>query len=220
MRDHVIGTVEAGAGAAIQLKTDTIDSEIGPIVIVTDSRALCALDFGDCEERMKELLTRRFEEIVLRQEANPLGVSEKVHAYLAGNLHALDGVAVDPGGTEFQRTVWTALRMIPVGTTRTYGQLAASIGRPTASRAVGLANSLNPVAIAIPCHRVIGSNASLTGYAGGLQRKQWLLRHEGVLLWRVIREHIPPHLDPSPGESVLILAPGGENEALDRNTRS
>jgi methylated-DNA-[protein]-cysteine S-methyltransferase len=182
MRDPVIGTVEAAAGAAIQLKTDTIDSEIGPIVIVTDSRALCALDFGDCEERMKELLTRRFEEIVLRQEANPLGVSEKVHAYLAGDLHALDGVAVDPGGTEFQQTVWTALRMIPVGTTRTYGQLAASIGRPTASRAVGLANSLNPVAIAIPCHRVIGSNASLTGYAGGLQRKHWLLRHEGVLI--------------------------------------
>lgn len=173
---------EAGAGTAIELRIDTIESEIGPIVIVTDGQALCALDFGDCEERMKELLTRRFEEIVLRREANPLGVSEKVKAYLAGELHALDGIAVDPGGTEFQQTVWSALRGIPVGTTRTYGQLAASIGRPAASRAVGLANSLNPVAIVIPCHRVIGSNASLTGYAGGLRRKQWLLRHEGVLL--------------------------------------
>jgi methylated-DNA-[protein]-cysteine S-methyltransferase len=180
MRDPMVGT--AAAGAAIDLKTDTIDSEIGPIVIVTNARALCALDFADCEERLKELLTRRFEEIVLRHEDNPLGVSERVRAYFAGELHSLEDVVVDPGGTEFQQMVWSALRRIPVGATRTYGQLAASIGRPTASRAVGLANSLNPVAIAIPCHRVIGRNASLTGYAGGLPRKQWLLRHEGVLL--------------------------------------
>ena len=166
----------------MELRTDTIDSEIGPIVIVTDARALCALDFADCEERMKELLTRRFEDLVLRHEANPFGVSEKVRAYFDGDLHALDDVAVDPGGTEFQRAVWSALRGIPIGATRTYGQLAASIGRPTASRAVGLANGCNPVAIVIPCHRVIGSNAGLTGYAGGLARKRWLLRHEGALL--------------------------------------
>ena len=166
----------------IELRTDTIDSELGPIVIVTGARALCALDFGDCEQRMKALLTRRFEDVALRREANPLGVSEKVRAYFAGDLRSLDGVAVDPGGTEFQRTVWSALRTIPVGATRTYGQLAASIGRPTATRAVGLANGRNPVAIVIPCHRVIGSNGALTGYGGGLPRKQWLLRHEGVLL--------------------------------------
>lgn len=168
--------------AAIELRTDTIDSEIGPIVIVTNDRALCALDFADCEERMKELLTRRFEELVLRHEGNPLGVSAKIQAYLAGDLHALEDIAVDPGGTEFQRTVWSSLRKIPVGATRTYGQLAASLGRPTASRAVGLANGRNPVALVIPCHRVVGSNAALTGYAGGLPRKQWLLRHEGVFL--------------------------------------
>ena len=181
MRPRPFEMVEAAAGTGIELRTDTIDSELGPIVIVTDARALCALDFGDCEERMKELLTRRFEDLVFRHEANPLGVSEKVRAYLAGDLHSLDGIVVDPGGTAFQQTVWSALREIPVGTTRTYGQLAARIGRPTASRAVGLANSLNPVAIVIPCHRVIGSNASLTGYAGGIQRKQWLLHHEGAL---------------------------------------
>ena len=159
-----------------------IDSVLGPIVVVTDARALCALDFGDCDERMKDLLTRRFEDFTLRSHANPLGVSERVRAYLAGDLHSLDDVAVDPGGTEFQRTVWSALRTRPVGATRTYGQLAASIGRPTAPRAVGLANGRNPVAIVIPCHRVIGSNAALTGYGGGLPRKQWLLRHEGALL--------------------------------------
>ncbi len=166
----------------VDLRTDTIDSELGPIVIVTDDRALCALDFGDCEGRMKDFLTRRFEDFTLQSHANPLGVSERVRAYLAGDLHSLDDVAVDPGGTEFQRTVWSALRTIPVGATRTYGQLAASIGRPAAPRAVGLANGRNPVAIVIPCHRVIGSNAALTGYGGGLPRKQWLLRHEGALL--------------------------------------
>ena len=108
-----------GIALSVELRTDTIDSELGPIVVVTDARALCALDFGDCEERMRELLARRFEDFELRHEANPLGVSEKVRAYLAGDLHSLDGVAVDPGGTEFQRTVWSALRAIPVGATRT-----------------------------------------------------------------------------------------------------
>ena len=120
---------------AVELRTDTIDSEIGPIVIVTDSRALCALDFGDCEERMKELLSRRFESFVLRHEDDPLGMSGKAGAYLAGDLHALDEITVNPGGTEFQRSVWAALREIPAGTTRTYAQLAAAIGRPTASSA-------------------------------------------------------------------------------------
>ena len=182
MRPAIQPAAEAEGGTVIVLRTDTIESEIGPIVIVTDARALCALDFADCDERMKELLTRRFEDLVLRHEANPLGVSEKVRAYLDGDLHALDDVAVEPGGTPFQRVVWSALRGIPIGATRTYGQLAAAIGRPTASRAVGLANGCNPVAIVIPCHRVIGSNAGLTGYAGGLARKRWLLRHEGALL--------------------------------------
>jgi len=167
---------------SVELRTDVIESVLGPIVVVTDAQALCALDFGDCEERMKELLARRFDDFEMRHEDNPLGVSEKVRAYFAGDLHALESVPVDPGGTEFQRTVWSALRTIPAGSTRTYGQLAASIGRPAATRAVGLANGRNPVSIVIPCHRVIGSNASLTGYGGGLPRKQWLLRHEGVLL--------------------------------------
>lgn len=171
---------ESEARATAELSIDTIDSLLGPIVIVTDDRALCALDFGDCEGRMMTLLARRFGEPVLRREANPLGVSARVRAYLGGDLHSLDGIEVRPGGTRFQQTVWSALRKIPVGTTRTYGQLASRIGRPAASRAVGLANSLNPVAIVIPCHRVIGSDASLVGYAGGLERKRWLLRHEGA----------------------------------------
>ncbi len=114
-----------------ELHTDTIDSEIGPIVIVTRPGA---------------------------------------------------HVVVDTGGTEFQRRVWAELRAIPPGSTRTYGELAARLGGPNASRAVGLANSQNPLSIVVPCHRLVGSDGSLTGYAGGLARKQWLLRHEGAIL--------------------------------------
>lgn len=168
-----------GSGA-VELWAGTIRSEIGSLVMVTDSVALCALDFGDGEERMYQLLSRRFGSFALHREDDPLRVGEKVEAYLAGDLHTLDQIKVNPGGTEFQQTVWSALREIPAGTTRTYAQLAASIGRPSASRAVGLANGRNPVAIVIPCHRLIGSDGTLTGYAGGLERKRWLLRHEGA----------------------------------------
>ena len=165
-----------------ELHTDTIDSEIGPIVIVTRPGALCAVDFVECDERMKTLLSRRFEDFALVHEDNPLGVSEKLLAYFAKDYGVLDDVVVDTGGTEFQRRVWAELRAIPPGSTRTYGELAARLGGPNASRAVGLANSQNPLSIVVPCHRLVGSDGSLTGYAGGLARKQWLLRHEGAIL--------------------------------------
>ena len=84
-------------------------------------------------------------------------------------------------GTEFQRDVWAALRTIPAGQTRTYGELAKQINRPAAVRAVGMTNGANPIGIVVPCHRVIGANGTLTGYAGGLERKRWLLEHEGAL---------------------------------------
>jgi len=165
-----------------ELHTDTIDSEIGPIVIVTRPGALCAVDFADCDERMKTLLSRRFEDFALVHEDNPLGISEKLRAYFAKDYAVLDDIVVDTGGTEFQRRVWAELRAIPPGSTRTYGELAARLGGPNASRAVGLANSQNPLSIVVPCHRLVGSDGSLTGYAGGLARKQWLLRHEGAIL--------------------------------------
>ena len=174
--------VEPAAELEVELLTDTIHSEIGSIVIVTDARTVVALDFADGETRMMELLSRRFENVVLRHEHDPLDAAGRIEAYLAGDLQALDEIKVNPGGTEFQQTVWLALRKIPAGTTRTYAQLAAAIGRPSAPRAVGFANSLNPVALVIPCHRLVGSDATLTGYAGGLERKRWLLRHEGALL--------------------------------------
>jgi methylated-DNA-[protein]-cysteine S-methyltransferase len=178
----VIRRLASAVSAELELSAETVHSEIGPIVIVTDARAVVALDFADCEERMMELLSRRFADVVLRRRHDPLGVAGSIEAYFAGDLHALDEIKVDPGGTGFQQTVWLALRQIPPGQTRTYAQLAAAIGRSSAPRAVGFANSLNPVALVIPCHRLVGSDATLTGYAGGLWRKRWLLRHEGALI--------------------------------------
>ena len=98
--------------------------------------------------------------------------------YFAGAADAFASLPVDPQGSEFQRRVWRALREIPVGAIASYGEIARKVGSPAAARAVGDANRRNPIAIAIPCHRVIGGDGSLVGYAGGLERKRWLLDHE------------------------------------------
>ena len=110
----------------------------------------------------------------------PAAIAAALDAYFAGDLNALDAVPIETGGSEFQRSVWAALRAIPAGTTTGYGRLAAQLGKPGAARAVGLANGSNPIGIVVPCHRVIGADGTLTGYAGGVARKEWLLRHEGA----------------------------------------
>jgi methylated-DNA-[protein]-cysteine S-methyltransferase len=164
----------------MKLQIDRITSPLGTITLVADEVSLCALDFADYEARMMGLLHKRYPSLELVTTINPQGFSSKVRAYLAGDYGSLDNIAINAGGTDFQQLVWEGLRTIPVGTTATYGELAAKLGKPTAARAVGMANSLNPVAIVVPCHRVIGAKAKLTGYAGGLERKRWLLQHEGV----------------------------------------
>ena len=163
-----------------ELLLDTIPSPIGNILIVVDDERMCALDFEDCEERMMKLLKRRYGPMRFKRVENPQGFSSCVKDYFAGNLESVKAILVATGGTPFQQTVWSALREIPAGQKLTYAGLAKKIGRPTAVRAVGFANSLNPIAIVLPCHRVVGSDASLTGYAGGLHRKRWLLAHEGA----------------------------------------
>ena len=160
------------------LQLDAFDSPIGTVLIVADGEHLCALDFADCEERMMKLLRRHYGSFHLVPTPDPAGFSSRVHAYFAGDYHSLDAIPVNTGGTDFQQQVWAALRTIRVGTTTTYRELAIKLGKPTAYRAVGAANALNPVGIVLPCHRVIGADASLTAYAGGLTRKQWLLQHE------------------------------------------
>ena len=161
--------------------TDEVPSAVGLIVIVARDERLVSLDFGDCRGRMLAGLAARYGLVRLTPARDPFGVSRRINAYLAGDLGAVDDILVEAGGTPFQRDVWMALRRVPAGTTVTYAQLARTVGRPAASRAVGAANGRNPVSIVIPCHRMIGSDGSLTGYGGGLHRKQWLLRHEGAI---------------------------------------
>jgi O-6-methylguanine DNA methyltransferase len=156
---------------------------VGELLLVTDAEArLRALDFADYEERMRRLLARHYGRFELVDGPAPAALVAALDAYFAGDLTALDAVPVATGGTQFQRQVWAALRQIPVGETMGYGALAARLGKPGAARAVGLANGLNPIGIVVPCHRVIGASGTLTGYAGGVERKAWLLAHEGVAL--------------------------------------
>ena len=166
----------------MKLFIDRLESPMGTIVLITNGDRLCALDFADCQQRTLNLLHKRYQSFELVDQIDPFGFSQQVRAYLAGNYASLHDLAIDPGGTDFQQLVWRALRQIPVGKTITYGDLAVKVGKPTAARAVGMANSLNPIAIVVPCHRVIGARSQLTGYAGGLVRKQWLLAHEGISL--------------------------------------
>jgi len=105
----------------------------------------------------------------------------QLDAYFAGKLKTFE-IPLQPNGTPFQQQVWQALLQIPFGKTVSYGEIAAAVKNPKASRAVGMANNKNPIPIIIPCHRVIGKNGKMTGFAGGLWRKEWLLQHEGINL--------------------------------------
>lgn len=173
----------------MKLFIDKIDSAIGQILLISDGESLCALDYVGYENRMMMLLRRRFPNFQLRDTVNPQGFSSQIRAYLAGDLGCINSIPVSLGGTSFQQQVWSALRTIPPGTVSTYGELAAKLGKPAASRAVGMTNALNPIAIVVPCHRLVAVNGALTGYAGGLKRKQWLLRHEGVPLTHSTHRH-------------------------------
>lgn len=171
------------------LQLEQFPSQLGELLVVTDGDGfLRALDFADCEARMHRLLGLHYGSYVLSAGCAPAALRTALSAYFKGDLAALRDVALKTGGTGFQRDVWTALRAIAPGTTMSYGTVARTIGRPNACRAVGLANHVNPVPIVVPCHRVIGASGALTGYAGGLARKSWLLRHEKTHAPRSRRE--------------------------------
>ncbi|MEA2746669.1 MAG: methylated-DNA-[protein]-cysteine S-methyltransferase [Myxococcales bacterium] len=162
---------------------DRVATPIGTMLVVTDREGcLRALDWQEYEARMHRLLRLHYgkDGVVLDEGRAPAAVRDALEAYFKGDLSALDTLPVATGGTAFQREVWAALRAIPAGETLSYGALAKKIARPAAVRAVGLANGANPIGVVVPCHRVIGANATLTGYAGGIERKRWLLTHEGV----------------------------------------
>lgn len=153
-----------------------IESPIGPLMLVERDEELAAIhlpphDPCDAIAARSPLLDR---------------AARQLAEYFAGERRVFD-LPLAPRGTGFQERVWRALTQIPYAATRSYGELARAIGRPAASRAVGAANGKNPIAIVVPCHRVIGANGTLTGYAGGLPAKKWLLEHE--------RRYLQPALD-------------------------
>ena len=160
-----------------------LPSPIGVMLVITDSAGvLRALDWEDHAARMHALLRRQYGPgLALGEGAAPAALRQALADYFDGALAALDALPVATAGTQFQRQVWAALRQIPAGTTESYGALAKRIGRPASVRAVGAANGANPVSLVLPCHRVIGADDTLTGYGGGLERKRWLLAHEGAL---------------------------------------
>ena len=160
------------------LTTWEFDSPIGEIVLVSAGTNMCAIDYKDCAVRMHRLMSKRFGAFRLARSFEEPTEVFRLKEYFAGDLGALETLPVDIEGTAFQNAVWQALLLIPVGTTQTYGWLAREIGRPQAVRAVGAATSRNPIALIVPCHRLVGANGKLTGYAGGLRRKEWLLAHE------------------------------------------
>ena len=168
---------------ALIFTVDTLPSPLGRMLVVSDSgQQLRALDWEDHEQRMRNGLARiyRSQPIAYTRGTAPAATRRALQRYFAGKLQAIEEISVQTGGTPFQSNVWRALRKIPAGTTLSYGRMAQRLKCPLAMRAVGFANGSNPISIVIPCHRLIGADGSLTGYGGGLERKRWLLEHEGV----------------------------------------
>ncbi|MFN8018048.1 MAG: methylated-DNA--[protein]-cysteine S-methyltransferase [Acidimicrobiales bacterium] len=145
-----------------------VASPVGDLVLLGDGRALCACLFEDDEHPVA------LGPELVRDDGAFAAPASQLAEYFAGTRTDFD-LPLAPEGTEFQQRVWAALRTIPYGATRSYGEVADQIGSPNGSRAVGLANGRNPIAIIVPCHRVIGANGTLTGYAGGMDRKRYLL---------------------------------------------
>ena len=164
------------AGAVV-IERAEIETGAGTVRVAARDGALVMAGFESRAEQERQL-ERRFPGARFVDAKDPAGAITALRRWLDGDLEAIDRLECDGGGTEFQRAVWKALREIPAGETVSYGDIARRIGRPKAFRAVGAANGSNPIAIVVPCHRVIGSDDTLTGYGGGLPRKRWLLAHE------------------------------------------
>lgn len=159
-----------------------IESPIGGVTAACVGQTLVALQFADSRRELESRLGRRFGDISPSSGRFADEAAARLRDYFAGDMRAIDSLSVDPGGTPFQERVWAQLRRIGAGQTASYRDVAKAIGAPIATRAVGAANGANPIGIVIPCHRVIGANGTLTGYGGGIDRKRWLLAHEGAVL--------------------------------------
>ena len=164
----------------VTITTTDVDTPVGPLRIAVRDETVVACGFVDRFDGLVEQVDRR--NPGARWVEGDSSAAAALRAYVAGDTTAIDHLAVDTGGTPFQQRVWGALRTIPTGTTWSYTDLATATGSTTATRAVGSANGANPVSVVVPCHRVIRADGTLGGYGGGLDRKVWLLGHEGVLL--------------------------------------
>ncbi len=162
--------------------SDRVETPIGVIAVLARDKVLLLLEFEDARDRIAQEMKKRFGDHAVEPARDPFGLSGRIRRYFDGDLTAIDGIDTDGGGTEFQRRVWEELKRIPCGTTISYGDLARRLGDSKATRAVGLANGRNPISIVVPCHRVIGADGSMTGYGGGVDRKVWLLAHEGLAI--------------------------------------
>jgi methylated-DNA-[protein]-cysteine S-methyltransferase len=169
--------------AAETFGLDRLKTPIGTALLVSDGDGILrALDWDDHEPRMKQLLRLHYGTVMLKPARASAATRAALTSYFGGDLDCLGTIRWRVAGTPFQRKVWTALAKIPPGVTMSYGGLAAKLGMPKAVRAVGHANGSNPLGVVVPCHRLIGADGSLVKYGGGLERKRWLLAHEGVAL--------------------------------------
>lgn len=161
----------------------SVETPIGVLTLAALEDRICLLHFDAGERSARGALAKWYPEERVEKVRDPGGAAGVLRRYFDGDLDALEALEVEMNGTSFQKRVWDALRSVKAGRTSSYAALAKRIGSPAAVRAVGAANGANPVAIIVPCHRVIGANGSLTGYGGGLRRKEWLLRHEKARLF-------------------------------------
>lgn len=161
-----------------QLEQFPYRSPIGKMDVILDGETLVYLDFSGNSGRVDRLLTGRFGEFEIHRAEGSTPVHEALESYFVHGGDPFGDIGLDTGGTPFQRSVWRALRQIPPGSTLDYTALAGHVGNPRAVRAAASSNARNPIAIIIPCHRVIGRDGTLRGYAGGVERKRWLIEHE------------------------------------------
>jgi methylated-DNA-[protein]-cysteine S-methyltransferase len=168
----------------MQLFLSRLTSPLGNILLVTDAQQrIRALDFADHKAHLHRGLRDHYGSVELNDISAPEEIAKALARYFSGELDALDALPTATAGSHLQRQVWAALRRIPAGTTTTYGKLARELGfdDPRAAIDIGAANGANPIAIVVPCHRVIASNGELKGYAWGVHRKRWLLEHERAI---------------------------------------
>ncbi len=212
----------------MKLELGEVATPLGDVRFARGSGRLFALAFAECWPAVGRALERRLGPLEWTCAGDAADLDARLGAYFAGDLSTLSGVEVELAGTDFQRRVWSALREIPPGATASYGELARRLGATKAVRAVGAANGANPLGLVVPCHRAIGSDGSLTGYAGGIERKRWLLAHEskysaramsGSFAQRAVQKSEKRPQSSGPSGDVPIFVPAGTATGLPPSKR-